>query len=221
MPYIKDTFSILAECAAIDLPDTKRVVRESEVRFGYESIAEATSDYKFTAEMVPVVELDGKYYTEAQCLAPFMRDAGIRSMMEALDAVAAANNLCAKSVGLLVESCCKVNEMIEKACQKESGKAKDAVMEKVGKATELAKTLESAGYPVRRKMNEASAEEKEKMRAEKEKKRAEIEKAKKMKQLDKEANDAAKHGRDDEVEEKEKQLRQLKNENSLFGFDFN
>ena len=151
MPYIKDSFSILAECAAIDLPDTKRIVRESEVRTDYESIEEAKSTYAFTAEMVPVVEIDGQYYTETQCMAPFMRDTEIKSMSEALDAIAEANKLPAKSVGLLIESNCSVSNMIEKACQKESSKVKDAVMNKVSKATDLAKNLKSKGYPVKRK----------------------------------------------------------------------
>lgn len=174
MPYIKDSFSILAECAAIDLPDTRRIVRESEVRSDYENIEEA-SEYAFTAEMVPVVELDGQYYTEAQCMAPFMRDAGIRSMVEALDIIAEANNLPAKSVGLLIESEAKVSEMIEKACQSESGKAKDAVMNKIGKVNELTKDLKSKGYPIKRKkskVNEASEDERARREKEKAEKKA-------------------------------------------------
>ena len=151
MPYIKDTFSILAECAAIDLPDTRRVVRESEVRSGYTDIEEAEGIYEATAEMVPVVKIGEEYYTEAQFMAPFMRDAGIRSMAEALDAIAEANNLPEKSVGLLIESECAITGMIEKACQKESAKAKDTVMDKIGKASDLAKDLKSKGFPVKRK----------------------------------------------------------------------
>lgn len=151
MPYIKDSFSILAECAAIDLPDTRRVVRESEVRSDYENIEEAAENYLASAEMVPVVQIGDEYYTEAQFMAPFMRDAEIRSMIEALDCIAEVNNLPAKSVGLLVENNCKVSEMIEKACQNESSKAKDAVMNKVGKATDFVKNLKSKGYPVKRK----------------------------------------------------------------------
>ena len=151
MPYIKDSFSILAECAAIDFPDTRRVVRESEVRNDYENIEEAETNYLVTAEMVPVVQIGNEYYTEAQLMAPFMRDAEIRGMMEALDCIAEANGLPAKSVGLLVESNCAVTEMIEKACQKESTKVKDGVMNKIGKATDLVKNLKSKGYPVKRK----------------------------------------------------------------------
>ena len=156
MPYIKDTFSILAECAAIDLPDTRRAVRESDTRYGYESIEEAEEYYEASAVMVPVVQIGEEYYTEAQFLAPFMRDAEIKSMTEALDCVAEANGLKAKSVGLLIESNCSVTGMIEKACQKESAKGKenkikDAVMNKIDKATDLAKNLKSKGYPVKRK----------------------------------------------------------------------
>jgi len=152
MPYIKDTFSILAECAAIDLPDTARVVRESEVRTAYGDIEEAESNYTATVEMVPVVQIGEGYYTESQFLAPFMRDAGIRSMAEALDVVAEANKLPAKSIGLLIESEASVNAMIEKACCKGT-KAKDAVMDKIGKATDLVKDLKSKGFPVKRKPN--------------------------------------------------------------------
>ena len=153
MPYIKDSFSILAECAAIDLPDTKRVVRESEVRSGYNTIEEASGNYAVTASMVPVVQIGEEYYTEAQLLAPFMRDAEIKSMGDALDAVAEANNLPAKAVGLLIESEDAVSSMIEKACKKESSKIKDAVMDKVNKATDLANDLKEKGFNVKRKAN--------------------------------------------------------------------
>lgn len=152
MPYIKDSFSILAECAAIDLPDTQRVVAESEIRTGYTDIEEAASEYSVSAEMIPVVQIENEYYTEAQFLAPFMRDAEIKSMAEALDAVAEANNLPEKSVGLLIESECNVSDMIKGACQKES-KIKDATMNKIGKATDLANKLKAKGYSVKRKRN--------------------------------------------------------------------
>ena len=153
MPYIKDSFSILAECAAIDLPDTQRVVKESEIREGYNNIEEAAGNYSITAEMVPVVQIENEYYTEAQLLAPFMRDSGIKNIAEALDAVAEANKLEPKSVGLLIESGNTVSNMIEKACKKESSKIKDAVMDKVGKATDLAKDLKEKGFNVKRKAN--------------------------------------------------------------------
>ena len=153
MPHIKDSFSILAECAAIDLPDTRRVVRESQLKNEYESIEEASQEYYVTAEMVPVVSLGNEYYTETQFMAPFMRDAGIGSITEALDHIARANNLPERSVGLLIESSCSVDSMIEKACKSESTKVRDNVMNKVGKATDLVKNLKSKGYPIKRKRN--------------------------------------------------------------------
>ena len=153
MPYIKDTFSILAECAAVDLPDTRRFIRESELKTEYENIEEASENYMVAVEMIPVVKIENQFFTEAQFIAPFMRDAEIRSIAEALDYIAEANNLPAKSVGLLIESECNVTAMIEKACQKKSGKTRDAVMDKVSKATDLAKNLKSKGYPVKRKPN--------------------------------------------------------------------
>lgn len=149
MPFIKDSFSILAECAAFDLPDTKRVVRESEVRSAYDSIEEISEEYFAVAEAVPVVEIQNEYFTEANFLAPFMRDSGIKSISEALDTIAEANNLEPKSVGLLIESKCEVSDMIEKACQKENSKMKDAVMDRVDKAANLAKSLKEKGHPVK------------------------------------------------------------------------
>lgn len=135
MPYIKDTFSILAECAAIDLPNTERVVRESQIISDYESIEEAETDYVVVAEMVPVVQIGEEYFTEAQFLAPFMRDAGIKSMTEALDAVAESNNLPEKSVGLLIESSKDVNKFISKA----AGKSKDVINKTTDKVKEVIK----------------------------------------------------------------------------------
>jgi len=151
MPYIKDSFSVLAECAAIDLPGTDGIVRESEVRSDYSSIEEVSEEYIATAEMVPVVKINEEYFTEATFLAPFMRDNGVKSIAEALDAVASANNLPAKSVGLLIESECGVSEMIGKACEKENAKVKDKVLDKVSKATRLAKSLKDKGYPCKKK----------------------------------------------------------------------
>ena len=153
MPFIKDSFSILAECAAFDLPDTKRIVRESHVRSAYDSIEEASEECYASPEIIPVIQIENEYFTEANFLAPFMRDSGIKSISEALDAVAEANNLGPKTVGLLIESECAVSNMIEKACEKENSKIKDAVLDKVDKATNLAKTLKNKGYPVKRKKN--------------------------------------------------------------------
>jgi len=149
MPYIKDTYSILAECANVDLPNTERAVMESEVEAAYSKIEEASQDYAVGAEMVPVISIDGKYYTEANFLAPFMRDAKISSMLEALDYVAEANGLQKCDVGLLIES----DNFVKKMIDKEKGNATrlKATINKVDKSNNLAKHLKDKGYPVLKK----------------------------------------------------------------------
>lgn len=156
MPYIKDTFSILAECAASDIMDTESIVEAAELRNNYAKIEEASIDTYVGPHMIPVMKIDESYYTETQLLYPYMRDYKINSISEALDAVANANNLPAKSVGLLVESEKCVSEMIEKACRSckteaSKAKAKENVFNKVGKAIGLVDNLKKKGYPVKKK----------------------------------------------------------------------
>jgi hypothetical protein len=84
-------------------------------------------------------------------------------MAEALDAVAEANKLEPKTVGLLIESMESVTSMIDKHVKNSkktldnhvsNSKEKfDATMNKIGKATGLAKNLKAKGYPVKRKAN--------------------------------------------------------------------
>ena len=149
MPYIKDTYSIIAECANVDLPNTERAVLESEVESTYAKIEESTQSYAVVAEMVPVFSIDGKYYTEAYFLAPFMRDAKISSMVEALDYIAEANGLQRCDVGLLIESGDFVKNMIDKS-KDNAGKLKTTIA-KVDKSNNLAKHLKDKGYPVLKK----------------------------------------------------------------------
>lgn len=149
MPYIKDTYNILAECANTDFPNTERAIMESEVESKYSKIEEASTDYSVSAEMVPVSVIDGKYYTEAYFLAPFMRDAKISSMVEALDYVAEANGLKKTSVGLLVESDDFVKKMINK--EKDNAAKLKATIKKVDKSNDLVNHLKSKGYPVLKK----------------------------------------------------------------------
>ena len=149
MPYIKDTYSIIAECANVDLPNTERAVLESEVESTYAKIEESTQSYAVGAEMVPVISIDGKYYTEAYFLAPFMRDAKISSMVEALNYVAEANGLQRCDVGLLIESDDFVKNMINKS-KDNAGKLKTTIA-KVDKSNNLAKHLKDKGYPVLKK----------------------------------------------------------------------
>lgn len=151
MPYIKDSFSILAECAAIDLAGTDQHVRESDIISTYSNIQEISESYYASPEMVPVIKIDNEYFTETSFLAPFMRDNNVKSISEALDYVAEANNLPPKSVGLLIESKKTVTDMIGDACKKNNSKARDNAINKLNKATDLVKNLKDKGYPCKRK----------------------------------------------------------------------
>ena len=156
MPYVKDTLSILAECASADLGTSKTsIVEESAVRSDYNSIEEAAEPVYFGANMVPVVKVRNDFMTEMNCLVPYMKGYGIKSIEEALNNVALANGLPERSVGLLVESKAGVQRMIEEACSKSKAagndKAKKACLKKVQKATDLVNKLKSKGFPVKAK----------------------------------------------------------------------
>lgn len=164
MPYIKDTLSILAECATADVGTSKRsIVEESAIRSDYNSIEEAAEPVVITAEMVTVVKVGNDYMTEMNCLVPYMKTFGVTSVEEALNNVAVANGLPERSVGLLVESKAAVDRMIEEACKKSkaagNSKAKDACLKKVSKATDLVNKLKSKGIPVKAKKEVCSKEE--------------------------------------------------------------
>ena len=149
MPYIKDTLSILAECATADVGTSKRsIVEESAIRSDYNAIEEAAEPVVITAEMVTVVKVGNDYMTEMNCLVPYMKTFGVTSVEEALNNVAVANGLPERSVGLLVESKAAGNS-----------KAKDACLKKVSKATDLVNKLKSKGIPVKAKKEVCSKEE--------------------------------------------------------------
>lgn len=151
MPFVKDSLSLLIECAESDLKtDTKSIIRESSIRSGYESIPKASQAIRYDANIIPVISLDGGYYTEMNFLYPFMQSNGIKSISEALDLVAEANKLPKNAVGLLIESCDNVNGCIDEALKK-GGKAKDSVFNKISKALDLKDKLKAKGKSVKTK----------------------------------------------------------------------
>lgn len=151
MPFVKDSLSLLIECAESDLKtNTKSIIRESSIRSGYESIPKASQFIRYDANIVPVISLDGEYYTEMNFLYPFMQSNGIKSISEALDLVAEANELPKNAVGLLIESCDSVNGCIDEAIKK-GGKNKDSVFTKIGKALDLKDKLKAKGKKIKTK----------------------------------------------------------------------
>lgn len=154
MPFVKNAMDLLIESAEADLKtDTKSVVRESTIRSGYSSISEASEPIIYGPEVVPVIQIDDGYYTEMNFLYPFMNTNGIKSIAEALNYVAEANNLSEGDIGLLIESEGDVNECINKALESGNAKKKDNVLTKIGKAVDLTGKLKGKGIKVKKKEN--------------------------------------------------------------------
>lgn len=155
MPFVKNAMDLLIESAEADLKtDTKSVVRESTIRSGYSSISEASEPIIYGPEVVPVIQIDDGYYTEMNFLYPFMNTNGIKSIAEALNYVAEANNLSEGDIGLLIESEGDVNECINKALESGNAKKKDNVLTKIGKAVDLTGKLKGKGIKVKKKKTE-------------------------------------------------------------------
>ena len=149
--FIRDTYGLLAEAAAMDLEaNTSAALTESQINNVMESIEEVSEDIVYTAEMVSVIKVGDDYLTEMNALYPYMTSNGITSVAEALNNVAQVNGLQEKAVGLLIESDDQVKSMINKAAKKGS-KAKERVLDKVKKATKLPQKLKKEGFPVKKK----------------------------------------------------------------------
>ena len=149
--FIRDTYSLLAEAAAMDLEtNTSSALTESQIDSIMESIEEVSEDIVYTAEMVSVIKVGDDYLTEMNALYPYMTSNGITSVAEALNNVARVNGLQEKAVGLLIESDKQIKDMINKAAEKGS-KAKEKALDKVKKATKLPEKLKKQGFPVKKK----------------------------------------------------------------------
>lgn len=147
--FIKDPITLLAECAVSDLDSsTELAVEESTILKKYNSIEEASREIKYDASIVPVVSIDGGYFTEMNWLSPYMSSNGIKSITEALDNVAMANNLPVHAVGVLIESSDSVAGIISRAI---TGAKRSKALGKVSKSESLAEKLKKAGFPIKRK----------------------------------------------------------------------
>lgn len=150
--FIHDTYSLLAEAAAMDLSaNTEGVLTESEIDTRMKNIDEVSEDIIYTAEMVTVIAVDESYLTDINALMPFMKTNGLKSVGEALDMVAEANGMPPKSIGLLVESDAYVDALLEKACAKKTKEGKNKILDKIKKATDLSDKLKKKGYTVKKK----------------------------------------------------------------------
>lgn len=152
MPFVKDALSLLIEASEIDIKrSSKSILRESTVRSNYRNIGEASEEVIYGPEIVPVVHMKDGYYTEMSFLHPYMKSAGITSIVEALNNVASANNLDKGAVGLLIESNECVGDCISKAIESADPNKENSVLNKIDKATGLSDKLKSKGIDVKTK----------------------------------------------------------------------
>lgn len=152
MPFIKNPYNILIEAAGSDLTaNTEGLLTEQSILSRMDAIEEVSESFTHSAESVPVFKNGNDLLVEMTGIAGFMQDAGIYNIEEALDAVAAANDLPAKSVGLLVESDGYVQAMLEKAAKKGKS-AKNKTLEKINVAGKIADKLKDKGYTVKKKL---------------------------------------------------------------------
>ena len=159
---LKSNLQLMSEAAISDIQAATSMNLELDtVREAFELIPEAPEPVVTEAADVLVTQMStGEYYVEFANLAPFMNDAGITNIAEALDLVAEVYGLPKKSIGLIVESAEKVDTILEtaKSKAKKTGNqkvAKNAVV-KVDKTNKVAKSLMENGYKVARKSKDSA-----------------------------------------------------------------
>ena len=154
---IKSNIQLLSEAAAIDNElKTDANYTLDTVKEAYSVIPEVPEAIVTEAADVVVTQLsNGDYYCEMVNLAPFMIDAGITNVAEALDLVASAYNLPEKSVGLVIESQERIDSMLEAARKSSQEKKNPKIMkkaaDKVNKNNAVASKLMKQGYKVAKK----------------------------------------------------------------------
>jgi hypothetical protein len=158
---IKSNLQILSEAAAVDLKNsTAGVLKADAVKEAYSNIEECIEPTVTEAADVVVTQTgDNRYYTEMTALAPFMMDAGIKSIAKALDMVAEANGLEPKEVGLIVDSQEYIESTIDSATAKAKSTGNYKILEnavaKVHKNNQIIAKLLSEGYKVAKKNSES------------------------------------------------------------------
>lgn len=161
---IDNPFNLLLEAAQSDIMnDTEGSLTESAILKRMDSIEECSRTIVISPEAVPVFNVDECYLVEMNAIAGYMKSTGIKSIMEALDNICEANELEPYSVGLLVESDSEIQSMLEKAnakCKKDGNKkAKNAMLDKIKKSTDITDKLKKNGYPVKKKKSVKAKDE--------------------------------------------------------------
>lgn len=157
---IKSNLQLLSEAAALDMKiNTSNDANLDTVREAYNAIPTIKEPAVTEATDVIVNDTASGYYVEMVNLAPFMMDSGIKSVSRALDMVAEANNLPAKSVGLVVESQTSVDTTLRAAKSRSdrtgNNKFVENAISKVNKNNVLIHKLLSEGYKVAKKSDDS------------------------------------------------------------------
>ena len=127
---IKSNLQLLSEAAAFETKANKATeLKYERVREAYAAIPEVIEPAVTEAADVIVNAIGNDYYVEMVNLAPFMMDSGIKNIGEALDLVASANELPAKSVGIVVESQAYVDSMLKKAYSNAKARGNNKIFE--------------------------------------------------------------------------------------------
>ena len=153
---IKSNIQLLAEAAATDLQiNTQAAVELDSIKESYNSIPTAEGYCVTEAADVIVNKIGNDYYVEMVNLSPFMLDSGITTIAKALNLVAEANGLPAKSIGLVIDSQESVNNMLagSDARAKSTGntKIRENAIAKIQKNIAIANKLMTEGYKVAKK----------------------------------------------------------------------
>lgn len=153
---IDNPFNLLSEAAIGDIQaNTEGAITEAQIMSRINSIEELEESVVITAEMVPVISVAEDYLVEMNSIAGYMQSNGITTIAEALDNVASVNGLNKFDVGLLIESDDYIRTMMEKAdekCKKDGDKkAKNKILDKIKKSTDVTEKLKKAGYKVKKK----------------------------------------------------------------------
>lgn len=152
MPFIKNPYDVLLEAAKGDLEcNTEGYLTESEIKTKLKNVEEVKYNAVITAEMVSVFDIAGDYLVEMNSIAGYMKTNKIRTVEEALDNIAEANNVEPMSVGLLMESDSYVYAMLEKASKMKNKSSKNKALDKINKSTDLIDRLKGKGYKVKKK----------------------------------------------------------------------
>lgn len=157
---VKSNIRLLSEMAESDVKIGTQVrsERETIVR-EYADIPELEDEVCTEASDVIVHDTSDGYYVEMVNLAPFMMDAGLKKIGEALDLVAEANGLDHREIGLIVDSHVSVGKMLESAEQRANRSNNPRILEsalgRVKKDNDIISHLFAEGYRVRTKNKKA------------------------------------------------------------------